>query len=298
MKKRIAIFILLVCTLLSLSACSAVNIPGVALKKNSTFCILFIDVGQGDAALIECDGRYMLLDCGDKSAGDKVYSVLEQKGVQHLDILALSHFHSDHVGGLIKVLSYASRIDKTIANTNQSEEPIFIEVDHQLAINNSRITVPKVGEKYPLGSAEVEVVEVASTEHNNSLVLLITYGENRFLFTGDIEGNAQKNLSDYLANDSRVKNGVLKVDLLKMPHHGAYNDDHGFQSSNLNRLFILLNPDYAVISVGNGNKYKHPHQETIDLLNQAEVQVYQTDLNGDILVRSDGKSLSFETSHE
>lgn len=297
MKKRIISFFLIVCALLYLSACSTVINPGIASKNDSTFSILFIDVGQGDAALIECDGRYMLIDGGEVSAGNKVYSVLEQKGVQHLDILALSHLHSDHIGGLIKALSYASSIDKTIANSDQGENDIFNKFEHQLEINKSKITVPKVGEKYYLGSAEVEVVEVAATEKNDSLVLLITYGQNRFLFTGDIEGNAQKNLSDYLSNDSRVKNGVLKVDLVKIPHHGAYNDAYGFQSNNLNRLFTLLNPDYAVISVGKDNQYGQPHGETIDLLDQADVKVYRTDFNGDIIVRSNGKRLSFETSY-
>lgn len=93
MRKRLFAFILLAVTLLCLCSCSKKNV-------DSTFSIHFIDVGQGDSALVECDGHYMLIDGGDKSAEDKVYDTLEKKGIQRLDILAISHLHSDHIGGL------------------------------------------------------------------------------------------------------------------------------------------------------------------------------------------------------
>ena len=147
-----------------------------------------------------------------------------------------------------------------------------------------------------LGSASVEVVYVGDTETNDSLVLLITYGKNRFLFTGDIEGKAQKDLTDYLRKDSRVKKDVLKVDLIKMPHHGAFNDGYGSTANNLNSLFWLTSPDYAVISVGKNNRNNHPDKRTLDLLESAKkvgalIEIYRTDLDGNIIVRSNGKKL-------
>ena len=123
--------------------CPAISIEA---KSSSYFSIQFIDVGQGDSALVECDGHYMLIDGGDQSAGDIVYNVLVEKGIQRLDILAVSHLHADHIGGLIKVLTYASAIDKTICNTDTGETEIFREFEHQLSINGSKITVPQVGE--------------------------------------------------------------------------------------------------------------------------------------------------------
>ena len=130
MRKQIIIIVILLICILCLGACS---------KSNSSFFIKFIDVGQGDAALVECDGHYMLIDGGDTSAGDKVYNVLEEEGVQHLDILAISHMHVDHIGGLTKALTYASAIDKTISNTVDGDTEVFRKFEHQLGINGSKI---------------------------------------------------------------------------------------------------------------------------------------------------------------
>lgn len=139
MKKRLFALMPVVLLLLCLSAWGFSN-------NSSTFSIQFIDVGQGDAALLECDGRYMLIDGGDESAGDTVYSVLEEKGIQHLDILAISHMHKDHIGGLVKALTYASQIDKTIANTSYGQTATFRKVEHELSINDAKITVPHTGD--------------------------------------------------------------------------------------------------------------------------------------------------------
>lgn len=281
MKKRILTSILLIATLLCLCTCSNKN-------NDSTFSIYFIDVGQGDSALIECDGHYMLIDGGDKSAGDKVYTVLKENQIQHLDILAISHLHSDHYGGLIKALTYASTIDLTICNSKYSDTETFRKFEHKLGINGAQITVPANSDTYELGSATVEVVDVCADEDNDSLVLLVTYGETKFLFTGDIEEAAQTRISDKYQIDS---DEPYKINMIKMPHHGSY-------TGTLYRFLRTFMPDYAVISVGAGNSYGHPHQKTLDLLNSKTLKpkVYRTDYNGDITVKSNGKELLVETS--
>lgn len=281
MRQRFLAFILLLATLLCLGSCSGEN-------KDSTFSIQFIDVGQGDSALVECDGHYMLIDGGDTNAGQKVYDVLEENGIQKLDILAVSHLHADHIGGLTKALTYASSIGITISNSTYSEKETFRKFEHELGINGSKITVPAPGDKYELGSATVEVVDVSAEEANDSLVLLISYGDTKFLFAGDIEDAAQERIAEKYQND---KDEPYKIDLIKMPHHGSY-------TGTLYRFVRTFMPDYAIISVGAGNTYGHPHRETMDLLNSKtwKPKVYRTDLNGDIIVRSNGKELSVETS--
>ena len=130
MRKHIFVFLLLIISNLFIVACSS---------SESSFNIQFIDVGQGDAALIECDGHYMLIDGGDTTAGEKVYDALEEQGVQHLDILAVSHMHADHIGGLAKALTYASTIDKVISNTTEGNSEAFNKFKHQIELNGSKI---------------------------------------------------------------------------------------------------------------------------------------------------------------
>ncbi len=277
MRKRIIALILVIAAVICLGACTKTT-------QGSTFSIQFIDVGQGDSALVECDGHYMLIDGGEITAGDKVYSVLEEKRIQRLDYLVISHLHTDHYGGLIKALSYASKIGKTLSNADYTDNERFRKLEHQLSINGSAITVPHVGDTFMLGSAEIEVVDVASAESNDSLVILITYGETKFLFTGDIGENAQRRVFQKYRNDA---DEPYKINLIKMPHHGA----------EVLILFVeTFMPDYAVISVGQGNIYRHPRQTTLDMLDQADVKVYRTDQDGDITVKSDGKTLTIETS--
>jgi len=289
MRKRLLALICVLVSVICLCSCSGKSdvIPDITPStKSSTFSIHFIDVGQGDSALVECDGHYMLIDAGDKLHGSNVYSVLQEKQIQHLDILVISHLHDDHIGGLIKALTYASQIDLTLSNSDYRDTQTFRDVEHQLGINGATITVPHTGEKYKLGSAEIEVVDCESATDNDSLVMLISYGKTRFLFTGDIEYDAQKRIADKYVND---KDEEFKINLMKMPHHGS-------SEGSLNRFVRTFMPDYAVISVGQGNRYGHPHKETLDLLDQAEVKVYRTDLNGDILVKSNGKELEIVTN--
>lgn len=277
MIKRLISLLLVCTTTLFLCSCAAVD-------NSSTFSIDFIDVGQGDSALVQCDGHYMLIDGGDKSAGDIVYDFLEERGIQHLDILAMSHMHEDHIGGLERALSYASKIDKVIANTAYSNSDAFQKVATQLSINQSKITVPDVGAKFKLGTATVEVVDNSSEDNNDSLVLLITYKSNRFLFTGDIGETAQRRIIKKYQNEG---DSEFKIDLIKMPHHGG------------KALYLFIRtfmPRYAVISVGAQNIYGHPYQETLELLEQAQVKCYRTDKDGNINVKSDGKDLIITTS--
>ena len=261
-------------------------------SQSSHFCIVFLDVGQGDSALVECDGHYMLVDGGDVQAGDKVYRALVEREIQALDILAISHLHEDHYGGLSRALMYISSIGVTISNSSQANSDQFAKLEHQLSTIGSNITIPDVGKKYKLGSADVEVVDATANEANDSLVLLVTYGKTRFLFTGDIQYSGQKRIVEKYAHGFDKE---FKVDVIKMPHHGSWGPG-GSNDNDLNRLMRTFNPDYAVISVGTGNQYGHPHKETLELLDQAEVKVYRTDQNGDITVQSNGKELLFETS--
>ena len=305
MKKRVSLTLILILSAIILCSCGGPS-------KNSTFSIRFIDVGQGDSALVECDGHYMLIDGGDKKHGNNVYNVLEKVGkepIRHLDILAISHFHTDHYAGLTTALANVSKIDLAISNTesydngagiDEEEEEenadlesgLFFDFLHELSNAGATLEIPHTGDKYELGSATVEVVDVASRQNNDSLVLLITYGKTKFLFTGDIEENAQKRIYEKYQDKNGIDKGY-KLDLIKIPHHGAY-------TGSLNAFFRTFMPKCVVISVGQGNRYGHPDQRTLDLLSNKKSdwhpKVYRTDQNGDIIVKSNGKEISVKPS--
>lgn len=283
MRKRILGIVVLLCML---------GILGVGsyfyhkAGEEASFSICFLDVGQGDAALVECDGHYMLIDGGDIEAGDKVYETLKEQGVRKLDILVISHLHLDHMGGLNKALEYTTSVGLTLSNSAHAEREVFRQLERQLEENGSQITVPAVGDTYQLGSATIEVLDVSTAEENDSLVLMITYGDTRFLFTGDIEEAAQTRICDRYENES---DEAYDIDLIKMPHHGSY-------TGSLYRFLRTFMPEYAVISAGEGNDYGHPHGRTLELLenDSSAFEVYRTDKDGDILVKSDGKWLFVE----
>lgn len=302
MKKKSFIFALLLGILSLLCGCNK-------LSGSSTFSIQFIDVGQGDSALVECDGHYMLIDGGDKNHGKNVYNVLENEQVRHLDILAVSHFHTDHYAGLITALANISKIDLAISNADsyengvgidedaeeedyKTERTLFTDFTHELSSSGASLKVPHNGDKYKLGSATVEVVDVSNSQNNDSLVLLITYGKTKFLFTGDIEDSAQKRIYEKYKDRDGIDEGY-KLDLIKAPHHGAY-------TGSLYAFFRTFKPANVIISVGQGNRYGHPKTETLDLFSNSksdwQPEVYRTDRDGNITVKSDGKTLSVTTS--
>ncbi len=145
------------------------------------------------------------------------------------------------------------------------------------------VTIPAPGDSFSLGSAAVTVLgptESYADTNNTSIVLLVQFGETRFLFTGDMEKSAETDMLDYWG-DSFDWN----VDVLKVGHHGS-------DTSTSYRLLYNLDPEYAVISVGTGNSYGHPCQETLDLLSDAGIPVFRTDELGTVTAVSDGAAIT------
>lgn len=276
MKRRTIALALILCLVLSLCGCSESG--GI-----SGFSITFIDVGQGDSALVACDGHYMLIDGGDAAAGEKVCDVLKENGVKRLDILVASHLHDDHIGGLIDVLDYAQRVKLVLSNKKEYDSRTFDDFHNRLVKHRVRIKVPKEGNTYELGSAMIEILSVRAKDDNDSLVLLITYGEHKFLFAGDMEQDQEREICAHY-NDERQD-----ITLLKVGHHGS-------KTSTSIRFLNTMMPKYAIISVGKGNRHRHPADQTLERLEQAEAIVYRTDISGTIIVTSNGEELKIEES--
>lgn len=246
--------------------------------QDSTFNIHFIDVGQADAALVECDGHYMLIDGGNKADSNTLYSVLKKAQVPKLDIVVGTHAHEDHIGGLPGAFNY-TMADLTLCPVTSYTTDAFEDFANHANKSGGGITIPSVGDKYSLGSATVEILGVNSTSESNdtSIVLMIRYGETSFLFTGDAEREAEQAI---------LNSGVdLSATVLKVGHHGS-------DTSTTYPFLREIMPKYAVISVGEDNTYGHPTEATLSRLRDADVRVYRTDMQGDIYCTSDGKTVT------
>lgn len=252
------------------------------LPDDSTFSIHFIDVGQADAALVECDNHYMLIDGGNKADSSLIYSVLKKADVTKLDIVVGTHAHEDHIGGLPGAFNYCNA-DLTLCPVTNYDSVTFEDFAKYAEQNGGGITVPNAGDTYALGSATVKILSLngGSDTNDTSIILRIEYGQTSFLFTGDAEREAEQATLNAGAD--------LSATVLKVGHHGS-------ETSTTYPFLREIMPQYAVISVGEGNNYGHPTEDTLSRLRDADVKVFRTDMQGDIFCESDGETVTMTAS--
>ena len=245
--------------------------------------IHFIDVGKADCALLECDGKYMIIDGGNVEDGQMVVSYLQQMGVETIDRVVCSHAHEDHVGGLPAVLSVFDA-ENVYAPVTDYDTKVFRNFLKKAEAAAGAITVPKPGDQFTLGSATCTVlgpVKEYADPNDTSIVLKVSYGDSDFLFTGDMEIVAENDMIDHWGEDFD-----WNVELLKVGHHGS-------STSSGYRFIYETNPAYGVISVGQDNEYGHPHEEPMSRLKDAGLLILRTDELGHVIATTDGSEISF-----
>lgn len=244
----------------------------------------FMDIGQGDGFLLECDGEFALIDGSYPEYGEKIVNYMHEQGVQSLKLMVATHPHGDHIGGLPSVLE-AFPVENVwstnITYYNDYVSSFLAGVEAQ----NLTIDYPQPGDTFLLGSATITMLgpvkPIYSDTNDTSLVLMVQYGDTRFLFTGDMTQTAEGDMLDYWGEDFD-----FSADVLKVGHHGSY-------TSTGYRFLREVMPTYAVISCGGNNDYGHPHRDPISRLQDAEAIIYRTDKMYNIVAVSDGENIEF-----
>lgn len=254
-------------------------------KPEGTLEVHYIDVGQGDATLIKCGSHAMLIDGGNNNKGTTVQLYLKKQGVESLDYVIGTHPDADHIGGL-DVIVYKYNCEKVIMPDYEKDTRTYQELVDVIHDKNMKITYPVVGEQYALGEAEFTIIAPNSNSYGGnandySVAILLEYGKNRFLFTGDAEEASEMEM---------LSNGIeLSADVYKVAHHGS-------RSASTQEFLNAVHPKYAVISCGEGNSYGHPHAEVLNRLRSMGVEVFRTDEQGSIIASSDGENITWNCS--
>lgn len=280
--RSIFIPILLLIILFTLSSCGFTSKKASTKPDMNSLTVHYIDVGQADSILIQANGFNVLIDAGNRDDGSKVVSYLEEHGVEKLDYVIATHPHEDHIGGMTEVIKripigkfYAP---KKTENTKTFENMVTALQDKKLQIISAKagISPLKLGDNAELSFLSPIAASYDDT-NNYSAVVKLTYGEKSFLFMGDAEKLAEKQIINAGTN--------FKCDVLKVGHHGS-------SSSSSKDFLDIAKPSIAVISCGKNNDYGHPHKETLDEFKKRNVKVYRTDIDGTIVLTCDGKKIS------
>jgi beta-lactamase superfamily II metal-dependent hydrolase len=285
--KRLAISILLTCLVLILVSCGAPAPPPGPSAPTPTptegeLKVHFIDVGQGDSILVDLGETEILIDGGDKSPGLTPY--LNRYVDGNLEVMVATHPHADHIGGLIDVLN-AFQVEQIWHNGETSESKTY--TDFMTAVNSegAQVHIAKRGDRITAGALSLLVLNprtLAGTTNNNSIVLSLSYDRIDFLFMGDAEREAEGAM--LVASDIPVPD----IDILKVGHHGS-------RTASSPDFLALTTPEVAVYMAGTGNSYGHPHQETLDSLAKIGAKIYGTDVNGTIVINTDGETFTTKT---
>ena len=290
MLKRILLIVAVsLCTLCAAALCACIAPPSTepgpnapATDESDGLIVRFIDVGQGDAALISCSGHHMLIDGGSSDASRKIYAILQTLDIDWLDAIVATHSDADHIGGISGALNYAGA-GACFCSVTEADSKTFASMKRYLEKAGCPIMVPDPGDSFSLGGATVTFVgptRAFEDDNNTSVVCRIDYGQTSVLFTGDAERESEQAMIDDGAN--------LSATLLKVAHHGS-------GSSTSEAFLQTVHPSYAVISVGEGNDWGHPHQSVLDRLAHHNVAIWRTDIEGSIIATSDGHAFEFET---
>lgn len=252
--------------------------------EGGALTVTFLDVGQGNAVLVEQDGEYMLIDGGDREYSSFVVSYLKEQGVDELEYVIASHYDADHLNGIVGALNvFPCKL--VLGPDDTADSRVYESFLDVIEEKDIELVYPAVGDTYTLGDAEFTVVcpdsYDASDANDNSVGVRLTYGETSFLICGDAGTGVERRM---------LESGItLDSDVYLASHHGSSG------SSSLEFL-QAVNPQTVVISVGFDNSYGHPTAEVLENIKTIGAILYRTDLQGTLVAVSDGSAVTWNVS--
>ena len=256
----------------------------VFAESRSGLMVAFLDVGQGDAILIETStGRQILIDGGPNKKVLQELSKIMPFYDRSIDVVIVTHPDGDHIGGLPEVLKRYN-VDLVIESGVESDTAVSKAFENLIEEKNIKKVLARRGMRLVLGNNAYMLVlfpigDVAGWDTNDaSIVAKLVYGKTSYLFTGD----SPQKIENYLVF---VEKENLDVDVLKAGHHGS-------KTSSSESFVGYASPEYAIISAGKNNRYGHPHKEVLDILGKFGAKILRTDESGTIKIKSDGENLA------
>lgn len=269
------------------------------ITDEHAFSMHVIDIGQGDAILLAKDGTYALIDAGEtmspsaRESRSAIFAYLDSLGVKKLEFLLLTHQDYDHIGSAKDVLEtydvevvYDNGVEHTSATYEKLLQYISDEkIRYTIIREGDVITSPWNGVTIEILSPPQELIMAGSSPdiNENSIVLNVTYGSVSFILTGD----AGKKAEAYILSAGKT----VDAEILKAGHHGS-------STASTDAFLKAVSPNVIVMSLGAGNEYGHPHIETLTRFVKYTDHIYRTDLDGDVVVTTDGSVYSVVTRNE
>lgn len=256
--------------LLTFSQNALLGRVSAGLPRDADF-IKFVDVGQGDCAIIYSNGYCAVVDVGEPEEATTVNKALKDYGIVDIDALIISHLHSDHVGALPEIAELYP-IQNLFMPKIYNKSIITAKIGKETAVQNGAAFYEvDRGINFQIGEFEITILSDYDgnlEENDRSVFVMAEIDNTKILFTGDAETKTENKLLEDNIN--------IDCDILKVSHHGS-------NTSSSERFLSEATPDYAVISVGKGNSYSHPHTETLKSLKKCGAKILRTDNNGDII---------------
>ena len=272
----------------SLAAPTSTAREDVILPKDDEAMVSIIDVGQGLSTYINAGGKHILIDGGENNCGERVVEFLRDRGVDTLELVIGTHPHSDHIGGLDVVIKEINTKMILLPPMTEAQTPTtktFADLLDAIEETQTKLVLSKPGQVFNFGGGAVLKVlgprKSYESLNNISIVSRFDFGDVSFLFTGDAEKEAEEDLLRSKSND-------LDVDVLSAGHHGS-------STSTTEKFLLSCSPRHVNISCGRDNKYGHPHEETIELLDKYLIPYNRTDKSGSITYITNGKSFEVFT---